>query len=147
VIRARCIARVMAVLLAGVGSGPAFAATCAVSSSGVNFGNYDPLSGAETDSAGTIRLRCDEPVSATIALSSGNGSIVTRTMSNGTSQLSYNLYTNAQRIVVWGDGTGGSDTVTVQGDTVDYPIYGVVASRQRVTAGSYTDTITLTVSY
>jgi spore coat protein U-like protein len=145
--RAGCIARLMAVLLAGAASSTALAATCTVSSSGVSFGNYDPLSGADTDSAGTIRLRCDESVSATIALSPGSGSITTRTMSNGSSQLAYNLYTNAQRIVVWGDGTGGSDTVTVQGDTVDYPVYGVVASRQRVTVGSYTDTITLTVSY
>lgn len=142
-----CLARVGAVVLASAVSGPVLAASCTVSSSGVNFGSYDTLSGAETDSTGTVRLRCDESVSATIALSSGSGSIASRKMSSGRDELSYNLYTNAQRNVIWGDGTGGSNTVTVQGDTVDYPIYGVIASRQRVTAGGYTDTIMLTVTY
>lgn len=134
-------------LLGLLASRPALAASCAVSSSGVNFGAYDPADGADTRGTGTVRLGCDAAVNASVALSGGGRSASEHAMSNGASQLDYGLYTDAQRSTVWGDGTGGSQTVAFDGTVVERSVYGAIPARQRVTAGSYTDTITLTVSY
>lgn len=143
----RSAAGALALLLGCAESRPAAAASCAVSSSGVNFGAYDPVDAADTRGTGTIRLSCDQAVTATVALSGAGGASLDHAMRNGASALVYDLYVDAQRAGVWGDGTGGSQTVSLTGTLVDRPVYGAIRARQRVTAGSYTDTITLTVSY
>ena len=51
-------------------------------------------------------------------------------MSNGASQLQYNLYLNAGRSVTWGDGTNGTSTIqdslTIVSGSINkiYTIYG-----------------------
>jgi spore coat protein U-like protein len=74
-------------------------------------------------------------------------------LSGGTS-LGYNLYTTTARNVVWGDGFGGSVTVTLTGGNVSggvrrytRSVFGRVPGSQNVGAGSYSDTITLTVTF
>ncbi len=145
--RIRVLGCVFAVALAGLASRPALATSCTVSSSGVNFGAYDTGDAADTRGTGSVRLSCDASVTATVALIGSGSSTTDHTMRNGASQLGYGLYADAQRSAIWGDGTGGSQTVTFDGTVVDHPIYGAIPARQRVTAGSYSDTITLTVSY
>ena len=75
-------------------------------------------------------------------------------MSNGSSQLSYNIYKNVGRTIIWGDGTGGTGTM---GDsyllalgashTETVSMYGKLTGGQNVSAGSYSDTIIATVVY
>ena len=144
---ARTFACVLSVILAAVEGRPASAASCTITSSGVNFGAYDPIDSLDTLGTGTIKFGCDTPVSANIALSGGGRSTVDHAMSNGSNQLGYGLYVDPQRTVPWGDGTGGSQTMSVDGTSGDRPIYGSIVARQRVSAGSYSDTIVLTVSY
>jgi spore coat protein U-like protein len=67
-------------------------------------------------------------------------------MTAGTADLDYNLYSDAARLIVWGDGVSASD-VSASGTSVDLPIYGRIPARQNVKAGVYVDTITITVSY
>lgn len=144
---ARSLGGALALLFGCVESRPALAASCSVSSSGVSFGAYDPVDAADTRGTGTIRLSCDQSVNATVALTGGGASPLDHAMRNGTSELAYDLYVDAQRAGVWGDGTGGSQTVSFNGTVVDHSVYGAIRARQRVTAGSYTDVITLTVTY
>lgn len=146
-IAARRTAFGLAAMLAAVAGAPAFAASCTISSSGVNFGSYDPVDAVDTRGAGTIHLGCDAPVNANVALVGGGRSAVDHAMSNGSSQLVYDLYVDPQRSTRWGDGTAGSQTLPFDGTAADRPIYGSITARQRVTAGSYTDTIMLTVTY
>jgi spore coat protein U-like protein len=122
-------------------------ATCSVASEGVRFGNYDPFEAADLIGAGYVHLNCDAEVAAEVSLSAGSGSFSARHMGNGQSQLAYNLHTDPQRLVVWGDGTGGSSTVTTSAQLADIPIYGAIGARQNVTTGSYDDTIIITVTY
>lgn len=126
---------------------PANATDCTANSSGVSFGNYDPLRSGNTESTGSIHIACDEVVTASIALTAGSGSFEARTMTNGQSALRYNLYSDAQRSMVWGDGTGGAQPVSVTAETADVPVYGTIPGRQNVTAGSYGDTIAVTVTF
>jgi spore coat protein U-like protein len=75
-------------------------------------------------------------------------------MASGSFRLNYNLFINAARTTLWGDGTSGSTTLfdTYQlpaAGTVsrDYPIYARAFSQQSVGIGAYQDIITVTVDY
>ena len=132
---------------------PGFAqAACSVNPTPVAFGLYSPFNVAPTDTAGTLRVSCDTvTVGYTVLLSAGSaGSYAPRRLSGGMYTLSYNLYTDALRTVVWGDGSGG--TMIVSGafalpGAIDHTVYGRVSAGQNVGAGAYTDTITVTINF
>jgi spore coat protein U-like protein len=144
---ARAARALAAASLLGAWAAPAAAATCDVSPQGVNFGGYDPLAAAPTDGVGTIAISCDSPVSFTVSLSSGAGSYGERRMIGGVTELAYNLYVDASRLVVWGDGNGGSSTYSTSSDSVDIPVYGRIPARQNIPAAAYADTIVVTITY
>ena len=139
------------------------AATCSVTASTLAFGTYNPLTGTPLDSTTTINVSCtkgapsSETVNYTIALSTGSGSYVTRTMSSGAQVMNYNLYTTTGRTTVWGNGTGATVTISnsfslTNGSPTqnrNHTVFGRVPNGQDVGAGSYvTGTpITVTVTY
>lgn len=137
---------VLACALIAVSASPASAVTCGVSSAGVAFGSYDTLISTPLDGVGTIAVNCDASTTFTVALSAGSGTFAQRQMTAGATQLGYNLYTDATRTIVWGDGISGS-TVSASGTSVDLSIYGRVPAGQNVAAGVYSDSIVITVSY
>ena len=145
-------------------AGPALAAIdCSVSSAGVAFGHYDVTQPGADDSTGTIRVTCSRQagvdpstVSYVLALGMGaGGSYAIRRMKSGTNLLNYNLFANASRTQVWGDGT--SATVTVPGSitytgsqtsrSTNHSIFGRVPAQQNVRSGSYNDTIVVTITF
>lgn len=132
---------------------PGFAqAACSVAPTPVAFGAYSPFNVAPTDTAGTLRVSCDTvTVGYTVLLSAGSaGSYSPRGLSGGGYTLSYNLYVDALRTVVWGDGSGGTTTVSgafALPGAIDHTVYGRVSSGQNVGAGAYTDTITVTLNF
>lgn len=164
-IRRRTVATVVAFLAAVVlGSSPARAAcnplsfcSCTVTATGVSFGNYNPLSTTNVNSTGSIRVRCTLIAalsgSYTISLSAGaSNSYTQRSLRNGSSSLGYNLYTNSARNQIWGNGTGGSSSVTQSFAallSIDQTttIYARIPPSQNVPGGVYGDTITVTVTY
>jgi spore coat protein U-like protein len=146
-VRAGHAARAIAAALLGAWTAPAAAASCDVSPQGVNFGSYDPLAAAPLDGVGTIAISCDSAVSFTVTLSPGAGSYDQRLLSGAAAELGYNLYIDASRLIVWGDGNGGSGTYSTTADNVDIPVYGRIPARQNVPATAYTDTITVTITY
>jgi len=133
-------------------------AACTVTATPVAFGQYRPTSSVATTTSGTITLVCTQLLtllpSYTISLSAGGGSTYgNRRLASGTVFLRYQLYRDAGRQVVWGDGSGGSSTLT---DTVllsllssgkSYTVYGAISAGQNVAPGIYTDTILVTVTY
>ena len=130
-------------------------AACAVSTVGVAFGVYNAISPADDLSTGTVNVNChpsdDAPV---VALSAGSsGSILARRMQNGPTNLNYNLYTDINRTIIWGNGTQGV-TVTLTGGTVSggrrryaRTIYGRIQALQTVGVGLYTDQLIVTVTW
>ncbi|MCA2999407.1 MAG: spore coat protein U domain-containing protein [Rhodocyclaceae bacterium] len=141
------------------------AANCSVSAPTLNFGNYDPLSASPTDSSTNISVSCSrtvasgtETVTYTLTLSSGPGSFSTRTMLQGASTLGYNLYKTSARDAssVWGDGTGGSTTVTASLpaltatapiQTATHAVYGRIPARQDSPIGTYVASVVLTMTF
>jgi spore coat protein U-like protein len=95
-------------------------------------------------------------VQISIALTAGENSggvFFNRRMRARLSFLLYQLYTNASRTVIWGDGSGGTSTVNDVvcrgcGRTLTYPIYGRLPGRQFSSVpGIYTDVITAIVTF
>lgn len=136
------------------------AVTCTASATGVAFGTYSPLQTTASTSTGTVVVNCvatGAPGTVTLLfdLSTGmSGSYSPRKMFSGTHPLSYNLYLNTAHTQIWGDGTGGtsttSTTLTVtrrRPVQASQTVYGMIPSGQDVAAGSYSDTILVTVSY
>jgi len=126
----------------------------------VNFGTYNPLPGTAADTAGRFTVTCDLTLGLlgtyTVALSKGgSNSYAPRKMSSGSNTLNYNLYIDAARTAVWGDGSGGTSIVsdpsllTLLGHVVrEYDVYGRILPNQQTTPpGTYNDTITVTVTY
>lgn len=137
----------LAAMLAG--SQAARAQSCTVAVTPVSFGDYSPFAAAPTDSAGRVTMQCSGSGSYAVAIGVGEhagGSFANRRMWNGQSYLSYQLYANAARTAVWGDGTGGSATMPVAASGA-LAIYGRIPPRQAVTAGAYADTILVTILY
>jgi spore coat protein U-like protein len=126
---------------------PASAVTCSVTPQGVAFGSYDTLSASPTDGAGNINVSCDASTSFTVSLSTGSGTYSQRIMSGGADQLGYNLYTDASRTAIWGDGLGSTSNVSATGSNVDLSVYGRIPAQQNVPANAYADTVTVTVAY
>jgi spore coat protein U-like protein len=124
--------------------------------SGVPFGSYDALDTSPLDQTGSISLQCTELgllQTVTMDLSAGNsGSYAVREMRSGIESLDYNLYLDAARTLVWGDGTAGTSRfgpiLPILGAVEEtVTIFGRIPSRQASPVGSYTDTITLTINF
>jgi spore coat protein U-like protein len=130
------------------------AISCTVAATSVAFGTYTPLQTSALEADGTITITCTDVVfdTATVSLSTGlSGTYTNRTLTSGAATLSYNLYTSAADSAVWGNGSGSSSTVQADiwffAPTATLTVYGAVASGQDPAPGTYTDTITVSVSY
>ena len=126
---------------------PCALATCSLNVQGVNFGGYDYMSSQSLDSTGHVMVTCDVASSFSISLSTGAGTYASRTMQNGAHPLSYNLYTDPAHTMVWGDGTAGSVVVSGSGTDVDEVVYGSAPAGQNPYIGTYSDAITVTLTF
>jgi|TARA_B110000263_G_scaffold235206_1_gene233476 spore coat protein U-like protein len=115
----------------------------------VNFGSYDVFSNSALDSTGNIDMNCPNGVGYSMALTAGGGVHTQRVMNSGVHTLNYNLYTAANRAVVWGDATSGTARVngTGIGVSVNHAVYGRIPALQNVRAGSYSDIIIVELTF
>ncbi len=124
---------------------------CVINSvSNLDFGTSGLLNAA-VDATAEISLRCTENASYNIGLDGGSngGDTTTRKMSNGSGDtVDYQMFQDAARTVNWGD-TIGTDTKSGTGTGIDetHTIYGRVPAQATPPAGTYTDTVTVTVTY
>jgi len=141
------------------------AVSCTVSGVGPAFGTYNLLSAAPTYANGQLTVTCTltgprgrgrgtvTPVwSASTGASGGYGA---RWMLSGSNRLNYNLYLDPAYTLLWGDGTGGSQTGSARlrlrrrspTQSVTAPIYGRIPALQSPAAGTFADTLIVTVTY
>jgi spore coat protein U-like protein len=127
-------------------------AVCSVAATDLNFGVYSAQAGGDTMTNTTVIATCTPGTTYNIALGPGGaGNIYAgRQMSSGPNKLNYQLYRDAGRTNIWGN-TIGTDTVVGGGGTgglpVPHTVYGTLARNQVVPAGSYQDTIVVTITY
>lgn len=133
-------------------------ANCTITSSGLAFGSYDPVSTnaeSDLDATGTVSVTCTNGSAADITLGQGasadtgsTDAVPLRRMSDGgTNYLSYYLYQDSGRTTVWGNTTETDVAHTGTGTSTDITIYGRVTSGQNVPAAAYTDTVVATVTF
>jgi spore coat protein U-like protein len=128
--------------------------TCSATATALAFGAYTPGTGALTN-ASTITVKCTKTTPYSVALNAGaNGTLAQRLMASGTNRLQYNLYSTTAYGTILGDGTGGTLLSTgvgaglATGNVLN--VYGQLpdnATNQVAVPGSYSDTITVTVTY
>ena len=126
-------------------------ATCIINSaSTLNFGSQGVLT-ANVDQTSTIQVQCTNTTPYNIGLNVGTGSgatVAVRKMTSGGATINYSLYTDIGRTTVWGN-TVGTDTVasTGNGASQAFTVYGRVPAQTTPAPATYTDTITVTVTY
>jgi spore coat protein U-like protein len=138
-------------------SQPASAATCIVSQVVTPvFASYQTATGSAT---GSIGVRCTtlitETVSFSIRLGYGGQAVGTqRRMAFAGQFLNYNFFCGNDYAQIWGDGLGGTCAPTGGGSvpaafplTSTFTVYGRIPGGQYVGAGTYLDTIMITVLY
>ena len=125
--------------------------SCVINSaSTLNFGSQGVLT-ANVDNTSTLQVQCTNTTPYNIGLDAGTGSgatVAARKMSNGSATVTYSLYSDIGRTTVWGN-TVGTNTVsgTGNGASQAYTVYGRVPAQTTPAANTYTDTITVTVTY
>lgn len=127
--------------------------SCSVSATDLAFGDYTPTSGTPLDQTSTVSVTCTTGTTYDVGLNEGlndygNGVTGRRMVYATTNFLAYALYSDSGRTTNWGN-TVDTDTVdgTGNGSAQDITVYGRVPINQYVTAGGYSDTITVTVTY
>ena len=129
--------------------------SCTIAVSTLDFGTQTSLAAAVPGSTtGSPTCTGNSPVA--VSMNTGlNGTVqgAVLKMKNGANTISYNLYTDSGHTSIWGDGTNSTSTVSVTptGGSVAGPsftVYGQIAAAQNPKPnGTYTDTVTATVTF
>lgn len=155
-----------ALLLLLATAGPAQAGSCTVSSTGLAFGAYQPLTFAGKLTSLAVTSNASISVVCTGITSSGSYSIAlgpsttgggdrisTRYLSNsnGGDNMVFNIYTNASYSTFWGNGTTGGlvgGSIPAGDSNQSQPVYGrIPAGQNTLKAGSFSDSLTMTLTY
>lgn len=132
-------------------------ANCKIDSAGtVAFGNYSPTAG-DVSATSSIVVRCSKNAPYTLGLNAGTtagGTVAQRLMANGANTLQYNLFQEVGHTNIWGNVSGEWVSGTGAGlgvpNAITHTVYGLLpdnAFNQDVAVGSYSDTVTATLTY
>lgn len=125
----------------------------------ISFGQISTLGSnldvVSTPGSGSITLQCSPGTPFTLSLNAGNNASNIgsgRFLAKGGETLRYQLYQDASYSVVWGNGSNGganiSSTFPASGNSLTYPVFARLFSVSPMpSAGIYTDTVTVTLSY
>ena len=124
-------------------------ANCTISITSVAFGSYDVFSATPRDANGTVQIDCTPKENIQVTLSRGSSPVFNpRTLRSGNNILNYNLFQNAARTQIWGDGSAGTSPVSATNiRTRTLTVYGRVPAAQDAAVGNYADTIVATVIF
>lgn len=127
-------------------------AACQINSAGLlDFGTNGVLA-ANVDSTSQIVVQCTTGTPFSLGLNAGTGTgatVATRLMTGPASAtISYGLFRDAGHLQVWGN-TVGTDrlTSTGTGAAQSFTVYGRVPPQTTPAVGTYSDTVTATLTY
>jgi spore coat protein U-like protein len=134
--------------------------TCSASAPTVAFGQIMTINTADIDISPNLTVTCQSflaslAFSYEVRLSTGaSGSYANRTMKKSSDALRYQMFVNAGRTQIWGDGISGTSVAAKSfmlisiGTQTDYwPIYSRLYGGQNVPPGHYSDSITISIIY
>jgi len=125
--------------------------SCAVSALALTFGQYDAAGTSLLNGSTTITVLCTVGTAYNVGLNAGTGTgatVTTRKLTASANTLNYTLYQDTGRTTIWGN-TIGTNTVAGVYAIGQQPhgVYGQIPAGQIVPAGTYNDTITVTITY
>ncbi|HJW42555.1 MAG TPA: spore coat U domain-containing protein [Rhizomicrobium sp.] len=121
-----------------------------VSGNTLAFGTHGVLV-ANTDTTATFTVQCSNTTPYNVGLDAGTtagGTTTTRLMNNSGTTVSYKMYSDSGHTTNWGN-VVGTDTVagTGNGAQQTLTIYGRVPAQTTPAPATYSDTVTVTVTY
>ncbi|MFT3790640.1 MAG: spore coat U domain-containing protein [Rudaea sp.] len=127
--------------------------TTTLAATALGFGEHTYLD--TITSTSTVSIKCSTGTAFNIGLDAGanpgtSGDITTRRMKGGTGSdyVSYQLYTDSGYGTAWGNNSSnGWVAKTGTGSAVTYTVYGKASPISTSPAGSYSDTVGVTVTY
>ena len=123
---------------------------CTVSVNPLVFPNSNTLAAA-VDGATTGSITCSGTSPVTVSFNEGDvagSTLATRLLSNGTDTVTYDLYRDAGRTELLGDGTTGGTVTIARTGTSTFDVYGRVdGSQNPKPAGTYLANVTATVTF
>jgi len=127
-------------------------ASCTISVSDMDFGIIDAAIIAPVDQTATVTVSCTNQAGYTVGLNQGTHSNAgpdssARYMANGAQVLGYNLYQDDGRTVAWGLGPGTVAAGLGTGSYQAITVFGRILPNQQASAGTYTDSVVVVVSY
>jgi spore coat protein U-like protein len=105
---------------------------------------------ANNDASTPIHIQCTNTTPYTIGLDPGTTSGATvsqRLLANGAATVNYNLYSDSGRTTIWGNSGGALVNSTGNGADQTFTVYGRVPAQTTPAPGTYTDLVTVTVTY
>jgi spore coat protein U-like protein len=128
------------------------AANCSLSTTSIVFGTYNVFSSGPVDSTGTVTYSCNGNTNVLITMTRGQSmTFLPRELGKGTERLAYNLFRDAARTTVWGDFTGGTSAYVsmspAKKEDITVTVYGRIPPGQDISAGSYTDSVTVVMNF
>jgi len=132
------------------------AINCRATVTPITFGMYMPMTPVDVDIMGQVDVRCQaQPGTFSVTIGPGiSGNQLARTLSvGGIDVLNYNLFRDAARTQIWGDGSPptfvvtGVRTSSGRPTFYNYPIYGRIYANQSPNPGVYSDTMLVTVLF
>jgi spore coat protein U-like protein len=126
---------------------------CQIAATNLSFGTSGVIA-ANIDQSSTLTVTCSNGAPYTVGLDAGSvtGSTVANRLLGGTGTpvptVAFQLYRDAARSLAWGQ-TIGTDTAagTGTGAAQTLTVYGRVAPQNTPAAGTYTSTVTATVTF
>ena len=125
---------------------------CTVAASDLSFGTASLLN-SNVDATNSVSVTCTSGLAYAVALGQGTtpgGTTTTRLMKHAStaSTVPYRMYSDAARTANWGNSTSDDVNGTGTGSAVNHTVYGrVPAQAVAPEAGSYSDTVTVTITY
>ena len=153
--------RLALIVLLGSAASQAHAVLCTATATTLAFGVYDTLLAFNDDTAGTVTVTClpgaGSPLTSAYTISiagTGTGGDTIRSVAYAGSRLYYQVYSDAARTQVWGNGgaaAGVASSVTSVGALVPavriHNVYARAPSGQHVTPAIYLGSLLVTVDY
>ena len=129
------------------------AAVCVIGNATLAFGVYNPTAAVAATANTTVTLTCSLGTPYNIGMSAGAGAGATtalRVMTATGGTLGYKLFRDAGLTLNWGNVVGtdtlsGTSSASALINTIN--IYGQIPAGEAAAIGSYTDTVTMTVTY
>ena len=123
------------------------AASCVVNGGSLDFGPYTATETEPTEGQGTFSYQCTNGTNISLELGPGqNAQGESRAMASGAARLLYELYRDPGHGQEWGMGDAALPVVNTPSTQQTVEVYGLIAAGQASPAGSYSDTVLITLN-